>query len=73
MRVSILDPRALSNDDVCNLSKYVSKHKLIKVYTKHGQKNLVTYFMSPNSLRRVIIEEIEDKQQPQPASTFLGT
>nr|KAJ0200726.1 hypothetical protein LSAT_V11C600299290 [Lactuca sativa] len=52
--------RALSNDDdVHNLSKYDSENKLIKVYTEHGQTTLVTYFMSPNGPRRVIIEEIE--------------
>ena len=65
--------RALGNDDdVRNLSKYVSENKMIKVYTEHGETTLVTYFMSPNGPRRVIIEEIEDEEPPQPVSPTLG-
>ncbi|CAI9276843.1 unnamed protein product [Lactuca saligna] len=65
--------RALGNDDdVRNLSKYVSENKLIKVYTKHGEITLVTYFMSPNGPRRVIIEAIEYEEPPQSISSTLG-
>nr|KAJ0199300.1 hypothetical protein LSAT_V11C600321330 [Lactuca sativa] len=65
--------RALGNDDdVRNLSKYVSENKLIKVYTEHGETTLVTYFMSPNCPRRVIIEEIEYEEPPQPVSPTVG-
>ncbi|CAI9259174.1 unnamed protein product [Lactuca saligna] len=65
--------RALGNDDdVRNLSKYVSENKVIKVYTENGETTLVTYFMSPNGPRRVIIEEIEDEEPPQPVSPTVG-
>lgn len=39
--------RAFGNDDdVCMLSKYIRSNKVIKVYTDHGNINLLTYFMS---------------------------
>ncbi|CAI9294904.1 unnamed protein product [Lactuca saligna] len=66
--------RALGNDDddVRNLSKYVSENKLIKVYTEHGETTLVTYFMYPNGRRRFITEEIKDEEPPQPISFIVG-
>lgn len=42
------------------------------MYTEHGETTLVTYFMSPNGPRRVIIEEIEDEEPPQPVSPTVG-
>nr|KAJ0218972.1 hypothetical protein LSAT_V11C300124440 [Lactuca sativa] len=43
--------------DVINLSKYIPHKKFIEVYTKHGKKNSLTYFMSPNAKGKVVIEE----------------
>nr|KAJ0213473.1 hypothetical protein LSAT_V11C400168770 [Lactuca sativa] len=53
--------RALGNDqDVINLSKYIAHNKLIEVYTEHGKTNLLTYFMSPNTKGKVVIEELPE-------------
>ncbi|CAI9290722.1 unnamed protein product [Lactuca saligna] len=53
--------RALGNDqDVVNLSKYIAHKKLIEVYTEHGKKNLLTYFMSLNAKGNVVIEELTE-------------
>nr|KAJ0226243.1 hypothetical protein LSAT_V11C100046640 [Lactuca sativa] len=53
--------RALGNDvDVLSLAQYIEHHKIIKVYTKHNETKLLTYFMSPRVKPRVIIEEIAD-------------
>nr|KAJ0196704.1 hypothetical protein LSAT_V11C700367790 [Lactuca sativa] len=48
--------RALGNDDdVRNLLWYVThNNKMIKVYTEHGQTNLLTYFMSPTVAHEVV-------------------
>ncbi|CAI9296420.1 unnamed protein product [Lactuca saligna] len=52
--------RALGNDDdALNLVQYVNDHKLIRVYTEHGMNNLLTYFMAPKRVRKVIIEQLE--------------
>ncbi|CAI9261470.1 unnamed protein product [Lactuca saligna] len=59
-------PRALGNDDdVLNLSQYVKEHKLIRVYTEHGITNLLTYFMAPKPVRKVIIEQLEEIDEHQ--------
>ncbi|KAL4557735.1 hypothetical protein LXL04_035923 [Taraxacum kok-saghyz] len=56
--------RALGNDaDVINLAQYIEEHKVIKVYTEHGTTNLFTYFMSPSTKPRVIIEEIPSEEE----------
>nr|KAJ0226385.1 hypothetical protein LSAT_V11C100024700 [Lactuca sativa] len=65
--------RALGNDDdVRNLSRYVThNNKMIKVYTEHGQTNLLTYFMSPTGPRRVIIEDMEKQDSIRPSSLVV--
>nr|KAJ0211262.1 hypothetical protein LSAT_V11C400228420 [Lactuca sativa] len=45
-----------SDDDVRHLAKYVGQHKLIEVYTEHGQTKLHTYSMSPNPSKVRIVE-----------------
>nr|KAJ0209524.1 hypothetical protein LSAT_V11C400212130 [Lactuca sativa] len=45
-----------SDDDVRHLAKYVGQHKLIEVYTEHGQIKLHTYSMSPNPSKVLIVE-----------------
>nr|KAJ0227125.1 hypothetical protein LSAT_V11C100031310 [Lactuca sativa] len=53
--------RALGNDvDVLSLAQCIEHHKIIKVYTEHNETKLLTYFMSPRVIPRVIIEEIAD-------------
>ncbi|CAI9302900.1 unnamed protein product [Lactuca saligna] len=53
--------RALGNDiDVLSPAQYIEHHKIIKVYSKHNETKLLTYFMSPRVKPRVIIEEIAD-------------
>ncbi|XP_023761955.2 uncharacterized protein LOC111910350 isoform X2 [Lactuca sativa] len=66
--------RALGNDDdVRNLSRYVThNNKMIKVYTEHGQTNLLTYFMSPTGPRRVIIEDMEKQDSIRPSSPVVA-
>ncbi|CAI9265561.1 unnamed protein product [Lactuca saligna] len=66
--------RALgNNDDVRNLSRYVThNNKMIKVYTEHGQTNLLTYFMSPTGPRRVIIEDMEKQDSIRPSSPVVA-
>ncbi|CAI9288241.1 unnamed protein product [Lactuca saligna] len=62
--------RALGNDDdVLNLSQYVKEHKLIRVYTEHGITNLLTYFMAPKPVRKVIIEQLEEIDEHQTPPT----
>ncbi|CAI9265993.1 unnamed protein product [Lactuca saligna] len=66
--------RALGNDDdVRNLSRYVThNNKMIKVYTEHGQTNLLTYFMSPTGPRRVIIEDLDNQGPLRPSSPVVA-
>ncbi|CAI9301126.1 unnamed protein product [Lactuca saligna] len=66
--------RALGNDDdVRNLSRYVThNNKMIKVYTEHGQTNLLTYFMSPTGPRRVIIEDLDNQGPLRPSSHVVA-
>nr|KAJ0227088.1 hypothetical protein LSAT_V11C100000450 [Lactuca sativa] len=46
---------ALGNDDdVLNRAQYVKQQKLIRVYTKHGITNLLTYFMPPKPIRKIL-------------------
>ncbi|CAI9303784.1 unnamed protein product [Lactuca saligna] len=66
--------RALGNDDdVRNLSRYVThNNKMIKVYTEHGQTNLLTYVMSPTGPRRVIIEDMDNQGPLRPSSPVVA-
>lgn len=48
-----------SDNDINHLSTFVGKHKLIDVYTEHGQAMLHTYFVSPNPNRIRIHEIVE--------------
>ncbi|CAI9295555.1 unnamed protein product [Lactuca saligna] len=58
--------RDLGNDnDVLNLAQYIGDNKVIKVYTEHGQTNLLTYFMSPKGKQKVIIKELCDGDLPK--------
>nr|KAJ0185193.1 hypothetical protein LSAT_V11C900500550 [Lactuca sativa] len=62
--------RALGNDDdVLSLSQYVKEHKLIRVYTEHGITNLLTYFMAPKPVRKIIIEQLEETDEHQTPQT----
>ncbi|CAI9300107.1 unnamed protein product [Lactuca saligna] len=48
---------------------YVKEHKLIRVYTEHGITNLLTYFMAPKPVRKVIIEQLEEIDEHQTPPT----
>ncbi|KAI3503301.1 hypothetical protein L1887_31741 [Cichorium endivia] len=45
-----------SDDDVRHLATFVGEHKLIDVYTEHGETKLHTYSMSPNPSKVRIVE-----------------
>ncbi|CAI9280225.1 unnamed protein product [Lactuca saligna] len=45
---------------------------MIKVYTEHGQTNLLTYFMSPTGPRSVIIEDMEKQDSIRPSSPVVA-
>ena len=48
--------RPLGNDqDVANFSQYVSEHKVMKVYTEHGETRLLTYFLNPKPVTKVTL------------------
>lgn len=65
--------RSLGNyDDVINLSKYVTQNKVIKVYMEHGQPNFLTYFMSSKGHKRIITEDIENEEPPNPPSPVVA-
>nr|KAJ0227055.1 hypothetical protein LSAT_V11C100021870 [Lactuca sativa] len=65
--------RALGNDDdMRNLSRYVTYNKMIKVYIEHGQMNLLAYFMSPTGPRRVIIEDMDNQGPLRPSSPVVA-
>ena len=54
-------PRPLGNDDdLLNLAQYVAKHKLIRVYTEHGESTFLTYYMNPKPVRKVILEKLDE-------------
>lgn len=56
--------RPLGNDDdLRNLAQYVKDHKRIRVYTEHGQTNLLTYFMNPKPMSNVIIQEMDEQEK----------
>nr|KAJ0188211.1 hypothetical protein LSAT_V11C900472550 [Lactuca sativa] len=59
----------LGNDsDVLLLSKHVSNHKDIMVYSEHGTTIVHTYFMSPS---KVVLEEINEPISPEPIRESL--
>nr|KAJ0197500.1 hypothetical protein LSAT_V11C700347660 [Lactuca sativa] len=46
--------RPLGNDeDIVNFAQYVSEHKVMKVYTEHGETRLLTYFLNPKPVQKV--------------------
>ena len=56
--------RPLGNDqDLLNLAQYVAQHKLIRVFTEHSKSTLLTYFMDPRPVKKVVIEELEEVEQ----------
>ncbi|KAL4554670.1 hypothetical protein LXL04_037271 [Taraxacum kok-saghyz] len=53
--------RPLGNDsDLLNLAQYVADHKLIRVYTEHGECTLLTYYMNLNPVRKVTLALLDE-------------
>lgn len=52
-----------SDGDVCKLTSYVPKHRLLEVYIELDKTTVCTYFQSPGG-SNVIIQEIEDDGTP---------
>ncbi|KAL4580718.1 hypothetical protein LXL04_016920 [Taraxacum kok-saghyz] len=56
--------RPLGNDvGLLNLAQYVADHKLIRVYTEHGECTLLTYYMNPNPVRKVTLEQLDEEDE----------
>ncbi|KAL4578998.1 hypothetical protein LXL04_015133 [Taraxacum kok-saghyz] len=56
--------RPLGNDsDLINLAQYVADHKLIRVYTEHGECTLLTYYMNPNPVRKVTLAQLDEDDE----------
>ncbi|KAL4591693.1 hypothetical protein LXL04_004663 [Taraxacum kok-saghyz] len=56
--------RRLGNDaDLLNLAQYVADHKLIRVYTEHGECTLLTYYMNPKPVRKVTMEQLDEDDE----------
>ncbi|CAI9287748.1 unnamed protein product [Lactuca saligna] len=56
--------RPLGNDqDVANFSQYVSEHKVMKVYTEHGETRLPTYFLNPKPVTKVTLVQLDEPHE----------
>ncbi|CAI9278305.1 unnamed protein product [Lactuca saligna] len=56
--------RPLGNDeDVANFSQYVSEHKVMKVYTEHGETILLTYFLNPKPDTMVTLVQLDEPHE----------
>ena len=56
--------RPLGNDqDVANFSQYVSEHKVMKVYTEHGETRLLTYFLNPKHVTKVTLVQLDEPHE----------
>ncbi|KAL4555620.1 hypothetical protein LXL04_038244 [Taraxacum kok-saghyz] len=56
--------RPLGNDaDLLNLAQYVADHKLIRVYTEHGECTLLTYYMNPNPVTKVTLQQLDEDDE----------
>ncbi|CAI9275207.1 unnamed protein product [Lactuca saligna] len=56
--------RPLGNDqDVANFSQYVSEHKVMKVYTEHGETRLLTYFLNPKPVTKVTLVQLDEPHE----------
>ncbi|CAI9284238.1 unnamed protein product [Lactuca saligna] len=56
--------RPLGNDqDVANFSQYVSEHKVMKVYTEHGETRLLTYFLNPKPVTKVTLVHLDESHE----------
>nr|KAJ0184472.1 hypothetical protein LSAT_V11C900490150 [Lactuca sativa] len=56
--------RPLRNDqDVANFSQYVSEHKVMKVYTEHGETRLLTYFLNPKLVTEVTLVQLDEAHE----------
>ncbi|KAL4582907.1 hypothetical protein LXL04_007468 [Taraxacum kok-saghyz] len=56
--------RPLGNDaDLLNLAQYVADHKLIRVYTEHGECTLLTYYMTPNPVTKVTLQQLDEEDE----------
>ncbi|KAL4591330.1 hypothetical protein LXL04_004288 [Taraxacum kok-saghyz] len=56
--------RPLGNDDdLLNLAQYVVDHKLIRVYTEHGESTLLTYYINHKPVRKVTLEQFDEDEE----------
>ncbi|CAI9263741.1 unnamed protein product [Lactuca saligna] len=54
----------LGNDeDVANFCQYVSEHKVMKVYTEHGETKLLTYFLNPTPVTKVTLVQLDEPHE----------
>nr|KAJ0194220.1 hypothetical protein LSAT_V11C800442790 [Lactuca sativa] len=58
-----------NDDDVRNLAQYMKEHKVIRVYTEHGMTKLLTYFMAPKPVKKVIIEKLDKIEEHETTTT----
>ncbi|CAI9301373.1 unnamed protein product [Lactuca saligna] len=49
-----------NDDDLRTFSQYVRDHKIMRVYTEHGETKLLTYFMNPKPVRKVNIVQMDE-------------
>nr|KAJ0212578.1 hypothetical protein LSAT_V11C400221960 [Lactuca sativa] len=51
----------LGNDEYAvNFAQYVSEHKVMKVYTEHGETRLFTYFLNSKPVTKVTLVSLDD-------------
>nr|KAJ0194242.1 hypothetical protein LSAT_V11C800412850 [Lactuca sativa] len=56
--------RPLGNyEDVANFSQYISEHKVMKVYTEHGETRLLTYFMNPKPVTKDTLVQLDEPHE----------
>ncbi|CAI9276922.1 unnamed protein product [Lactuca saligna] len=54
----------LGNDeDVANFSQYAGEHKVMKVYTEHGEIRLLTYFLNPKPVTKVTLVQLDEPHE----------
>ncbi|CAI9262685.1 unnamed protein product [Lactuca saligna] len=59
-----LDAIMKGNDqDVANFSQYVSEHKVMKVYTEHGETRLLTYFLNSKPVTKVTLVQLYEPHE----------
>ncbi|CAI9278342.1 unnamed protein product [Lactuca saligna] len=49
-----------NDDDLRTFAQYVCDHKIMRVYTEHGETKLLTYFMNPKPVKKVTIVQMDE-------------